>query len=118
MVKDGSKWTGQVGAQNASKNIKTSESGAYASSSNQDIEENTYEESRPISQKLVKRKMRGKEKNNITESVAEEFAHRWKRMEELQAQKLSILNEIKNKANDDTLCDYEILMKDINTMSD
>uniref|UniRef100_A0A7N0ZYN2 No apical meristem-associated C-terminal domain-containing protein n=1 Tax=Kalanchoe fedtschenkoi TaxID=63787 RepID=A0A7N0ZYN2_KALFE len=98
---------------------KTSESGAYTSSSNHDIEENTYEgnesESRLIGQKAAKRKMRGKEKKDVTE----EFAHRWKRMEELQAQKLAVLNEIKNKAKEDTLrADYEILMKDTNTMSD
>uniref|UniRef100_A0A7N0URS5 No apical meristem-associated C-terminal domain-containing protein n=1 Tax=Kalanchoe fedtschenkoi TaxID=63787 RepID=A0A7N0URS5_KALFE len=101
----------------------TSESGAYISSSNHDIEENTYEgnesESRPIGQKAAKRKMRGKEKKDATESVTEEFAHRWKRMEELQAQKLAVLNEIKNKAKEDTLrADYEILMKDTSTMSD
>uniref|UniRef100_A0A7N1A2P8 Uncharacterized protein n=1 Tax=Kalanchoe fedtschenkoi TaxID=63787 RepID=A0A7N1A2P8_KALFE len=52
MVKDESKWEAQVGAQNASKKTKTSESRADTSSSNHDIEENTYEgnelESRPI----------------------------------------------------------------------
>uniref|UniRef100_A0A7N0T6E1 No apical meristem-associated C-terminal domain-containing protein n=1 Tax=Kalanchoe fedtschenkoi TaxID=63787 RepID=A0A7N0T6E1_KALFE len=102
---------------------KTSESGAYTTSSNHDIEDNTYEanesESCPIGQKAAKRKMRGKEKKNVTESVAEEFNHRWKRMEELQSQKLAVLNEIKNKAKEDTLrADYEILMKDTSTMSD
>uniref|UniRef100_A0A7N0VIY1 No apical meristem-associated C-terminal domain-containing protein n=1 Tax=Kalanchoe fedtschenkoi TaxID=63787 RepID=A0A7N0VIY1_KALFE len=89
MVKDEPKWEAQIGAQNASKKTKTSESGAYTSSTNHDIEENTYEgnesESRPIGQKAAKRKMRGKEKKDVTE----EFAHRWKRMEELQAQKLA-----------------------------
>uniref|UniRef100_A0A7N1A677 No apical meristem-associated C-terminal domain-containing protein n=1 Tax=Kalanchoe fedtschenkoi TaxID=63787 RepID=A0A7N1A677_KALFE len=112
MVKDEPKWEAQVGAHNASKKTKTSESRAYTSSSNHDIEENTYEgnesESRPISQKAAKRKMRGKEKKDVTESVAEEFA-----------QKLVVLNEIKNKAKEDTLrADYEILMKDTSTMSD
>uniref|UniRef100_A0A7N0TRE8 No apical meristem-associated C-terminal domain-containing protein n=1 Tax=Kalanchoe fedtschenkoi TaxID=63787 RepID=A0A7N0TRE8_KALFE len=120
MVKDEPKWAVQAGAQNASKKTKTSESGAYTSSSNHDIEENTYEgnesESRPIA---AKRKMRGKEKKNATESVAEEFNHRWKRLEELQSEKLAVLNEIKNKAKEDTLrADYEILMKDSSTMSD
>uniref|UniRef100_A0A7N0TT42 No apical meristem-associated C-terminal domain-containing protein n=1 Tax=Kalanchoe fedtschenkoi TaxID=63787 RepID=A0A7N0TT42_KALFE len=123
MVKDEPKWATQVGSQNASKKTKTSESGAYTSSSNHDIEENTYEgnesESRPIGQKAAKRKMRGKEKKNVTESTTEDFAQRWKRMEELQAQKLAVLNKIKNKAKDDTLrADYEILMKDTSTMSD
>uniref|UniRef100_A0A7N0ZWR8 No apical meristem-associated C-terminal domain-containing protein n=1 Tax=Kalanchoe fedtschenkoi TaxID=63787 RepID=A0A7N0ZWR8_KALFE len=123
MVKDEPKWATQVGSQNASKKTKTTESGAYTSSSNHDIEENTYEgnesESRPIGQKAAKRKMRGKEKKNVTESTTEDFAQRWKRMEELQAQKLAVLNEIKNKAKDDTLrADYEILMKDTSTMSD
>uniref|UniRef100_A0A7N0ZTL9 No apical meristem-associated C-terminal domain-containing protein n=1 Tax=Kalanchoe fedtschenkoi TaxID=63787 RepID=A0A7N0ZTL9_KALFE len=78
MVKDEPKWEAQIGAQNASKKTKTSESGAYTSSSNHDIEENTYEgnesESRPIGQKAAKRKMREKEKKDVTE----EFAHRWK----------------------------------------
>uniref|UniRef100_A0A7N0U0E6 No apical meristem-associated C-terminal domain-containing protein n=1 Tax=Kalanchoe fedtschenkoi TaxID=63787 RepID=A0A7N0U0E6_KALFE len=93
MVKDEPKWEVQIAAKNASKKTKTSEFGVYTSSSNHDIEENTYE--------------------------AEEFAHRWKRMEELQAQKLAVLNEIKNKAKEDTLrADYEILMKDTSTMSD
>uniref|UniRef100_A0A7N0T3J1 No apical meristem-associated C-terminal domain-containing protein n=1 Tax=Kalanchoe fedtschenkoi TaxID=63787 RepID=A0A7N0T3J1_KALFE len=116
MVKDEPKWAVQAGAQNASKKTKTSESGAYTSSSNHDIEENTYEgnesESRPIGQKAAKRKMRGKEKKNATESVVEEFNHRWKRLEELQSEKLAVLNEIMNKAKEDTLrADYEILMK-------
>uniref|UniRef100_A0A7N0U1I2 No apical meristem-associated C-terminal domain-containing protein n=1 Tax=Kalanchoe fedtschenkoi TaxID=63787 RepID=A0A7N0U1I2_KALFE len=119
MVKDEPKLEAQIGAQNASKKTKTSESGAYNSSSNHDIDENTYEgnesESRPIGQKAAKRKMRGKEKKDVTE----EFAHRWKRMEEPQAQKLAVLNEIMNKAKEDTLrADYEILMKDTSTMSD
>uniref|UniRef100_A0A7N0TKP9 No apical meristem-associated C-terminal domain-containing protein n=1 Tax=Kalanchoe fedtschenkoi TaxID=63787 RepID=A0A7N0TKP9_KALFE len=123
MVKDEPKWAVQAGAQNASKKTKTSESGAYTSSSNHDIEENTYEgnesESRPIGQKAAKRKMRGKEKKNATESVAEEFNHRWKRLEELQSEKLVVLNEIKIKAKEDTLrADYKILMKDTSTMSD
>uniref|UniRef100_A0A7N0TR55 No apical meristem-associated C-terminal domain-containing protein n=1 Tax=Kalanchoe fedtschenkoi TaxID=63787 RepID=A0A7N0TR55_KALFE len=123
MVNDEPKWAVQAGAQNASTKTKTSESGAYTSSSNHDIEENTYEgnesESRPIGQKAAKRKMRGKEKKNVTESVAEEFNHRWKRLEELQSEKLAVLNEIKNKAKEDTLrADYEILMTDINIMSD
>uniref|UniRef100_A0A7N0VH85 No apical meristem-associated C-terminal domain-containing protein n=1 Tax=Kalanchoe fedtschenkoi TaxID=63787 RepID=A0A7N0VH85_KALFE len=86
-----------------------SESGAYTSSSNHDIENNTYEgnesESRPIGQKAAKQKMRGKEKKNVTESVVEEFNHRWKRME--------------NFTKEYTLCaDYDILMKDTSTMSD
>uniref|UniRef100_A0A7N0U1T1 No apical meristem-associated C-terminal domain-containing protein n=1 Tax=Kalanchoe fedtschenkoi TaxID=63787 RepID=A0A7N0U1T1_KALFE len=111
MVKDEPKWA-----------TKTSESGAYTSSSNHDIEENTYEgnksESRPIGQKATKRKMR-KEKKNVTESVAEEFNHRWKRLEELQSEKLIVLNEIKNKAKEDILrANYEILMKDTSTMND
>uniref|UniRef100_A0A7N0TPC9 No apical meristem-associated C-terminal domain-containing protein n=1 Tax=Kalanchoe fedtschenkoi TaxID=63787 RepID=A0A7N0TPC9_KALFE len=123
LVKDEPKWAVQAGAQRASKKTKTSESGAYTSSSNHDIEENNYEgnesESRPIGQKAAKRKMRGKEKKNLTESMAEEFNHRWKRLEELQSEKLVVLNEIKNKAKEDTLCaDYEILMKDTSTMSD
>uniref|UniRef100_A0A7N0TR35 No apical meristem-associated C-terminal domain-containing protein n=1 Tax=Kalanchoe fedtschenkoi TaxID=63787 RepID=A0A7N0TR35_KALFE len=118
MVKDEPKWEAQIGAQNASKKTKTSESGAYTSSSNHDIEENTYEgnesENRPTGQKAAKWKMRGKEKKDGTE----EFAHQWKRMEELQAQKLADLNEIKNKAKEDTLrADYGILMKDTGTMS-
>uniref|UniRef100_A0A7N0VIN6 No apical meristem-associated C-terminal domain-containing protein n=1 Tax=Kalanchoe fedtschenkoi TaxID=63787 RepID=A0A7N0VIN6_KALFE len=108
MVKDEPKWATQVGSQNASKKKKT---------------KNTYEgnesESHLIGQKVAKQKMRGKEKKNITESTTEDFAQRWKRMEELQAQKLAVLNEIKNKAKDDTLrADYEILMKDTSTMSD
>uniref|UniRef100_A0A7N0TYD5 No apical meristem-associated C-terminal domain-containing protein n=1 Tax=Kalanchoe fedtschenkoi TaxID=63787 RepID=A0A7N0TYD5_KALFE len=123
MPQDEPKWTVQAGAQSASNKTKTSESGAYTSSSNHDIEENNYEgnesESRPINQKAAKRKMRGKEKKNVTESVAEEFNHRWKRLEELQSEKLVVLNEIKNKAKEDTLCaDYEILKKDTSTMSD
>uniref|UniRef100_A0A7N0TTR4 No apical meristem-associated C-terminal domain-containing protein n=1 Tax=Kalanchoe fedtschenkoi TaxID=63787 RepID=A0A7N0TTR4_KALFE len=74
MVKDEPKWAIQVGAQNASKKTKTSESGAFTSLSNHDIEENTFE---------------------------------------------AVLNEIKKKAKEDTLrADYEILMKDISTMSD
>uniref|UniRef100_A0A7N0RJC7 No apical meristem-associated C-terminal domain-containing protein n=1 Tax=Kalanchoe fedtschenkoi TaxID=63787 RepID=A0A7N0RJC7_KALFE len=123
MMKDLPKWTAQVGAQNASKKIKTSDSGAYTSSSHHDIEDNTHKgnksESRPIGQKAAKRKMRGKEKNDVTESVAKEFDNRWKRMKEFQAQKLAVLNEIKNKEKDDTLrADYEILMKETSKMSD
>uniref|UniRef100_A0A7N0TZ55 Myb-like domain-containing protein n=1 Tax=Kalanchoe fedtschenkoi TaxID=63787 RepID=A0A7N0TZ55_KALFE len=95
------------------------EFGAYTSSSNHDIKENTYEcnesEIRLIGQKTAKRKIRGKEKKNVTE----EFNHQWKRLEELQSEKLVVLNEIKNKAKEDTLrADYEILMKDTSTMSD
>uniref|UniRef100_A0A7N0TFK4 Myb-like domain-containing protein n=1 Tax=Kalanchoe fedtschenkoi TaxID=63787 RepID=A0A7N0TFK4_KALFE len=79
MVTDESKWEAQVGAENASKKTKRSESGAYTSSSNHDIEENTYEanesESRPIGQKAAKQKMRGKENKDVTESITEEFAH-------------------------------------------
>uniref|UniRef100_A0A7N0T0Y7 No apical meristem-associated C-terminal domain-containing protein n=1 Tax=Kalanchoe fedtschenkoi TaxID=63787 RepID=A0A7N0T0Y7_KALFE len=112
MVKDEPKWAVQVGAQNASKKTRTSKSGAYTSSSNHGIEENTYEgnesESHPIGQKAAKRKMRGKEKKNATKSVAEEFNHQRKRMEELQSQKLTVLNKIKNKVKEDTLrADYE-----------
>uniref|UniRef100_A0A7N0SX20 No apical meristem-associated C-terminal domain-containing protein n=1 Tax=Kalanchoe fedtschenkoi TaxID=63787 RepID=A0A7N0SX20_KALFE len=96
MVKDEPKWAAQIEAQNASKKAKTSESGAYTSSSNQSC---------PIGQKAAKRKVKEKGKKNVTESV--------------NAPKLVVLNEIKNKAKDDTLCaDYEILMKDTTTMSD
>uniref|UniRef100_A0A7N0SZ00 No apical meristem-associated C-terminal domain-containing protein n=1 Tax=Kalanchoe fedtschenkoi TaxID=63787 RepID=A0A7N0SZ00_KALFE len=113
MVKDEPKWQLKL----------TTDSGAYTSSSHHDQEDNTHEgnesESRPIGQKAAKRKMRGKEKKDVNESVAEEFDNRWKRLEEFQAQKLVILNDIKNKAKDDTLCaDYEILMKDTSKMSD
>uniref|UniRef100_A0A7N0URK0 No apical meristem-associated C-terminal domain-containing protein n=1 Tax=Kalanchoe fedtschenkoi TaxID=63787 RepID=A0A7N0URK0_KALFE len=123
MVKDEPKWAAQVGTQNASKKTKTSDSGAYTSSSHHDQEDSTHEgnksESRPIGQKAAKRKMKGKEKKDVNEPVAEEFDNRWKRLEELQAQKLAVLNEIKNKAKDDTLrADYEILMKDTSKMSD
>uniref|UniRef100_A0A7N0RHN6 No apical meristem-associated C-terminal domain-containing protein n=1 Tax=Kalanchoe fedtschenkoi TaxID=63787 RepID=A0A7N0RHN6_KALFE len=113
MVKDEPKWAAQIETQNASKKAKTSESGAYTSTSNRDADD------RPIGQKAAKRKVKEKEKKNVTESVNVEFENRWKRLEEFQAQKLAVLNEIKNKANDDTLrADYEILMKDTTTMSD
>uniref|UniRef100_A0A7N1A1E9 No apical meristem-associated C-terminal domain-containing protein n=1 Tax=Kalanchoe fedtschenkoi TaxID=63787 RepID=A0A7N1A1E9_KALFE len=125
MVKDKPKWAAQIEAQNASKKAKTSESGAYTSSSNCDPEEHSYggneSESRPIGQKAAKRKLKekGKRKKNVTESVNVDFEHRWKRLEELQAQKLAVLNKIKNKAKDDTLrADYEILMKDTAAMND
>uniref|UniRef100_A0A7N0ZTH1 No apical meristem-associated C-terminal domain-containing protein n=1 Tax=Kalanchoe fedtschenkoi TaxID=63787 RepID=A0A7N0ZTH1_KALFE len=105
------------------KKAKTSESGAYTSSSNRDPEEHSYggneSESRPIGQKVAKRKLKEKGKKNVTKSVNVDFEHRWKRLEELQAQKLVVLNEIKNKAKDDTLrADYEILMKDTAAMND
>uniref|UniRef100_A0A7N0UWM9 No apical meristem-associated C-terminal domain-containing protein n=1 Tax=Kalanchoe fedtschenkoi TaxID=63787 RepID=A0A7N0UWM9_KALFE len=118
MVKDEPKWVAQIEAQNASKKAKTSESGAYTSSSNCDADEYSYggneSESRPIGQKAAKRKeKRKKEELNV------EFETRWKRLEEFQAKKLAVLNEIKNKAKDDTLrADYEILMKDTTTMTD
>uniref|UniRef100_A0A7N0TL56 No apical meristem-associated C-terminal domain-containing protein n=1 Tax=Kalanchoe fedtschenkoi TaxID=63787 RepID=A0A7N0TL56_KALFE len=123
MVKDEPKWAAQIEAQNASKKTKTSDSGAYTSSWDHDTEDNNNggneSESRPIGQKAAKRKLRGKEKKNETSSTNEEFENRWKRLEELQAQKLAVLNEIKNKAKDDTLrADYEILMKDTATMSE
>uniref|UniRef100_A0A7N0SV38 Myb-like domain-containing protein n=1 Tax=Kalanchoe fedtschenkoi TaxID=63787 RepID=A0A7N0SV38_KALFE len=77
MVKDEPKWTAQVGTQNASKKTKTSDSGAYTSSSHHDQEDSTHEgnesKSRPIGQKAAKRKMRGKEKKDVNEPVAEEF---------------------------------------------
>uniref|UniRef100_A0A7N0TN14 No apical meristem-associated C-terminal domain-containing protein n=1 Tax=Kalanchoe fedtschenkoi TaxID=63787 RepID=A0A7N0TN14_KALFE len=97
--------------------------GAYTSSSNRDADEYSYggneSESRPIGQKATKRKVKEKGKKNVTESVNVEFENRWKRLEEFQAQKLAVRNEIKNKAKDDTLrADYEILMKDTTTTSD
>uniref|UniRef100_A0A7N0T852 No apical meristem-associated C-terminal domain-containing protein n=1 Tax=Kalanchoe fedtschenkoi TaxID=63787 RepID=A0A7N0T852_KALFE len=71
MVKDEPKLAAQVGTQNASKKTKTSDSGAYTSSSHHDQEDNTHEgnesESRPIGQKAAKRKMRGKEKKDIAD---------------------------------------------------
>uniref|UniRef100_A0A7N0RI22 No apical meristem-associated C-terminal domain-containing protein n=1 Tax=Kalanchoe fedtschenkoi TaxID=63787 RepID=A0A7N0RI22_KALFE len=99
------------------------ESGAYTSSSNRDPEEHSYRsnesESRPIGQKAAKRKLKEKGKKNVTESVNVDFEHRWKRLEELQAQKLAVLNEIKNKTKDDTLrANYEILMKDTAALND
>uniref|UniRef100_A0A7N0U3V0 No apical meristem-associated C-terminal domain-containing protein n=1 Tax=Kalanchoe fedtschenkoi TaxID=63787 RepID=A0A7N0U3V0_KALFE len=55
MVKDEPKWAAQIEAQNASKKAKTSEFGAYTSSSNRDPEEHSYggneSENRPIGQK-------------------------------------------------------------------
>uniref|UniRef100_A0A7N0UQT4 No apical meristem-associated C-terminal domain-containing protein n=1 Tax=Kalanchoe fedtschenkoi TaxID=63787 RepID=A0A7N0UQT4_KALFE len=103
MVKDEPKWAAQIEAQNASKKTKTS----------------NESENRPIGQKAAKRKLKEKGKKNVTESVNVDFEHRWKRLEELQAQKLAVLNEIKNKAKDDTLrADYEILMKDTAAMND
>uniref|UniRef100_A0A7N0UMY9 Myb-like domain-containing protein n=1 Tax=Kalanchoe fedtschenkoi TaxID=63787 RepID=A0A7N0UMY9_KALFE len=75
MPQDEPKWAAQVGTQNASKKTKTSDSGAYTSSSHHDQEDNTHEgnesESRPIGQKAAKRKMRGKEKKDVNEPVAE-----------------------------------------------
>uniref|UniRef100_A0A7N0UD17 No apical meristem-associated C-terminal domain-containing protein n=1 Tax=Kalanchoe fedtschenkoi TaxID=63787 RepID=A0A7N0UD17_KALFE len=123
MVKDEPKWAAQIEAQNTSKKAKTSESRAYTSSSNRDPEEHSYggneSESRPIGQKAAKRKLKEKGKKNVTVSVNVDFEHRWKWLEELQAQKLAVLNEIKNKAKDDTLrANYEILMKDTTAMND
>uniref|UniRef100_A0A7N0SVY4 Myb-like domain-containing protein n=1 Tax=Kalanchoe fedtschenkoi TaxID=63787 RepID=A0A7N0SVY4_KALFE len=79
---------------------KTSESGAYTSSSTHDANEYSYggneSDSRPIGQRLLNEKL-----------------------EEFQAKKLSVFKEIKNKVKDDTLrADYEILMKDTTIMSD
>uniref|UniRef100_A0A7N0TLK1 No apical meristem-associated C-terminal domain-containing protein n=1 Tax=Kalanchoe fedtschenkoi TaxID=63787 RepID=A0A7N0TLK1_KALFE len=114
MVKDEPKWAAQIEAQNASKKAKTSESGAYTSSSNRDVDEYSYGGNQSESRPIVKEKG----KKNVTESVNVEFKNRWKMLEEFQAQKLAVLNEIKNKAKDDTLrADYEILMKDTTTMS-
>uniref|UniRef100_A0A7N0U2X0 No apical meristem-associated C-terminal domain-containing protein n=1 Tax=Kalanchoe fedtschenkoi TaxID=63787 RepID=A0A7N0U2X0_KALFE len=77
MVKDEPKWAAQIEAQNASKKAKTSESGAYTSSSNRDADEYSYggneSESRPIGQKTAKRKVKEKGKKNVTESVNVEF---------------------------------------------
>uniref|UniRef100_A0A7N0UHS3 Myb-like domain-containing protein n=1 Tax=Kalanchoe fedtschenkoi TaxID=63787 RepID=A0A7N0UHS3_KALFE len=64
MVKDELKWAAQIEAQNASKKAKTSESGAYTSSSNCDADEYSYggneSESRPIGQKAATRKVKEK----------------------------------------------------------
>uniref|UniRef100_A0A7N0TQX9 Uncharacterized protein n=1 Tax=Kalanchoe fedtschenkoi TaxID=63787 RepID=A0A7N0TQX9_KALFE len=104
-------------------NVNTSESREYISSSNRDAKEYSYAgnelKSHPIGQKAAKRKLKERGHKNVTESVNAKFEHRWKRLEELQAYELIILNEIMNKANDDTLrVDYEILMKNKIAMSD
>uniref|UniRef100_A0A7N0TBZ7 No apical meristem-associated C-terminal domain-containing protein n=1 Tax=Kalanchoe fedtschenkoi TaxID=63787 RepID=A0A7N0TBZ7_KALFE len=58
MVKDEPIWAAQVGEQNASKKTKTSDFGAYTSSSHHDIEDNAHvgneSEGRLIGQKAAK----------------------------------------------------------------
>lgn len=124
VLKEEPKWRA-VTKHHFSKRTKTSEFGAYTSSSNPETPTSCENDDgistplvRPMGQKAAKRKAKAK----VVETSADKIAEKIDSIKEVQAQKLKVLAEMREDQrkmihNQEMAINYEILMKDTSGMT-